>query len=263
MPDRAEQMAAITFVLPYYNEAGYVGRAVASFERQTDRRFSLVLVDNGSTDGGPAEAKAAADRLAGIDVRFLTEPVPGKLFALRTGCAAVDTPFVGTLDADTIYPPDYVEKILAAFDDNPGSAAVLAPHRPIGEPRRIPLSKWLQIRLWPARCHTGGFGQAFRSQAFRAAGGFDPGTWAFVLEDHEIVHRVAKLGGLIYRRDLVCHTSDRRADRAAVNWTLPERVLYKLLPAPAMDWFFYGFLRPRFDRRRMGTVRLREQHWKT
>jgi glycosyltransferase involved in cell wall biosynthesis len=256
-------LARITFVLPYYNEAGFVGRAVASLQAQSDRRFALVLVDNASTDQGPEEARAAAKAFTDVDVRFLAEAEPGKLFALRTGCAAVETEFVGTLDADTVYPPDYVAKTLALFDGNPGAVAAFAFDRPLDAvDQRVPLSKWLQVRLFPSHCHTGGYGQAFRTKELKAVGGFDPRIWPFVLEDHEVVQRIGRHGRLAYRRDHVCHTSDRRQDRTAVNWTLFERLLYKLLPDAAMDWFFHRYLRRRFAQRGMGTLRLREQAWK-
>jgi glycosyltransferase involved in cell wall biosynthesis len=253
----------ITLVLPYYNEAGFVGRAVTSLQGQTDRGFALVLVDNASTDEGPEEASAAARSFTDVEVRFLTEAEPGKLFALGTGCATIETEFVGTLDADTIYPRDYVAKTLAMFDGNPDAVAVFAFDRPIdAADQRVPLSKWLQVRLFPSRCHTGGYGQAFRTDALKAVGGFDARIWPFVLEDHEIVQRIGRHGRLAYRRDHVCHTSDRRQDRTSVNWTLFERLLYKLLPDAAMEWFFHRYLRRRFVRRGMGTLRLREQAWK-
>ena len=45
----------LTIVLCFYNEERWIGRTLASLAAQTDRRFSLVLVDNGSTDGSVDE----------------------------------------------------------------------------------------------------------------------------------------------------------------------------------------------------------------
>ncbi len=265
MADFGESIAGITFVLPYYNEAGFVGRTIASLESQIDRRFGLVLVDNGSTDRGPIEAKAAADRLTGTEIRFLIEKTPGKIFALRTGCRDINTLLVGTLDADTIYPPDYVSHILALFDGNPDASCVMA----FGLSERGPrLRRFLQLAkfrlfafLLSGKCHTGGFGQAFRRELLQDAGGFDVALWPYVLEDHEIVHRLGKLGRIAYAGNHVCFPSDRRADRSNCSWNLFERVLYKLLPASMMDWFFYRFLAGRFENRRLSNLRLREKGW--
>ena len=76
-------------------------------------------------------------------------------------------------------------------------------------------------RLWPRQTHTGGFGQSFRTAALRQAGGFSAARWPFVLEDHEIMQQVFKLGRAVYAPDLWCVPSNRRADRAGVNWNAP------------------------------------------
>lgn len=48
-------------ILPFHDEASLVASAIASLARQS-RRFVLVLVDNGSTDGGAEYAAAACRR---------------------------------------------------------------------------------------------------------------------------------------------------------------------------------------------------------
>lgn len=248
----------ITFVLPYYNEAGFIADTLASLAAQTDRRFDLVLVDNGSTDDGPNQARAVADEIADISVTFLHEETPGKLFALRSGVGQVVTPLIGTMDADTRYPPEYVARTLALFEGNLSASMVIA----FGVARDQPnLLKWLQTKVWPMRCHGGGCGQNFRTEQLLKAGQFDPAVWPFVLEDHEIQHRMSAFGPPIYDRMHVCHPSDRRSDRTSVSWTLVERALYKVLPPSALDWFFYVFLTRRFARRGLSNLQLREQEW--
>ncbi|HSG33362.1 MAG TPA: glycosyltransferase family 2 protein [Sphingomonadaceae bacterium] len=251
----------ITFVLPYYNEADFIGATLASLARQEDRRFALVLVDNASSDNGTGVARAIAADMPDIDIRFIAEPEPGKLNALRAGMRVAQTEFVGTLDADTIYPPHYVARVLGLFERIPAASMVLAFGQAQGE-TLASSSRWLQARLFPRHCLTGGFGQAFRRELLERAGGFDPQRWPYVLEDHEIVHRVVKLGPLVYARDHVCFPSDRRQDRSECSWNLTERVLYKALPERSMDWFFYQFLGPRFEERGLRNIRLRDQAWR-
>ncbi len=250
----------ITFVLPYYNEAGFIAETLASLAAQTDRRFALVLVDNGSTDDGPQQARAAAAKMPDIAVSFLREETPGKLFALRSGIARVSSTFVGSMDADTKYPPDYVARTLDLFRANPASSAVIAFGVPGSQPSII---KLLQTRIWPMRCHSGGCGQNFRTAQLLEAGQFDPAIWPFVLEDHEIQQRMTAYGPPVYDSAHVCHPSDRRSDRTGVSWTPLERALYKLLPPSAMDWFFYRFLTPRFADRGLSNLQLRNQHWQS
>ena len=256
------RQALVTFVLPFFNEEGFIGDTIACLARQTDRRFAIVLVNNHSQDKGDEEARAALDAMPDIQATILHEEQPGKVLALCRGLDAVETPFVGTMDADTHYPPEYVARVLAGFLRHPGASAVLALNSNPEESVSAHRARRLQVRLFPRRCHTGGFGQTFRTQALREAGGFDLKRWPFVLEDHEIVHRLAKLGPLIHPAGHLCHTSDRRSDRSSVTWTMWERLLYKLLPDRAMDWFFYSFLARRFSRRGLSNIRLREQQWR-
>ena len=85
--------------------------------------------------------------------------------------------------------------------------------------------------------------------------------WPYVLEDHEIMQRIFKLGTSRYDFDLWCTPSNRRSDRTSVNWTLGEQVLYHLTPFALKDWFFYSFLARRFAARKLSQLNLREKTW--
>lgn len=256
------EMALITLILPYYNEAGFIAATLASLAGQADRRFRLVLVDNASSDGSEQIARNACAAMPDISVSFLREPQPGKIHALRAGMAAATTDYVGTVDADTIYPPDYVKQALAIFARDPSASCALAfglgPKA--GRPMQLARLR-LYARLFPRKCHTGGYGQNFRRDLLDQAGGFGIGIWPYVLEDHEIVHRMQKLGPILYGAGFFCLPSDRRDDRSRCSWSLAERIIYKLLPTVFMDWFFYRFLGPRMAQRGLGNLRLRERGW--
>jgi glycosyltransferase involved in cell wall biosynthesis len=251
---------SLSLVLPYFNEERYLASTLASLAAQTDRDFTLILVDNGSTDTSEQVARTACEALSDIAVLWLHEREPGKIHALRMGIAAASGEIVATIDADTLYPPEYVSRVRRAFAADSRVAMALAFGRPAGI-ARASAKNWVDVRLWPRKCHTGGFGQAFRRDLLAAAGGFDGARWPFVLEDHEIVHRMARLGRLAYAADHVCHPSDRRADRSACNWSRWERIQYKLLPQFAMERFFYGYLARRFARRGLSNLRLRDKTW--
>ncbi|MEG8039977.1 glycosyltransferase family 2 protein [Sphingomonas sp. LR60] len=251
-----------SFVIPYFNEADYLPATLESLAAQTFRPFRLILVDNGSTDASAALARQVGAMLPDIDVVHLREPRPGKIHALEHGLAAVATPYIAFGDADTIYPPHYLATADAAFA--PGVVAVMGTDVP-GDDAAAALRKRRHVRyasrLWPRQTHTGGYGQTFRTDALRAAGGYGERWWRYVLEDHEIMQRVGKQGRVVYPFDLWCVPSNRRADRSAVNWTLAERLLYHFTPAAAKDWYFYRFLGPRLAARRMDNLNLRDKTW--
>ena len=115
--------------------------------------------------------------------------------------------------------------------------------------------------LLAKQCHTGGYGQIFRTEIVRKTGGYANAIWPFVLSDHEITHRMLKHGACAYHRDLWCRPSTRRGDRRRVSWTLFERLVYHVTPFALKDWFFYTFLWKRFEQRQMNITNLRAQPW--
>jgi glycosyltransferase involved in cell wall biosynthesis len=257
--------ALITFLLPFYNEQGFIGATVATLAEQTDRRFCLILIDNGSNDKGRDEAIAAAAAMPDVETTLIEEPTPGKIFALKTGLAKVATPFVGTVDADTNYPATYVATCLHVFEANPEAAAVIAANV-TGQQGSFPdllrrLRTSIYATLFRNRAHGGGCGQAFRTSNLRAVGGFDAAIWPYVLEDHEVIHRIAGKGRILHSSRHYCIPADRRSDSRNVSWSRAERIAYKLMPAQFMGWYFNRFLARRFEARGKHNAALRTRSW--
>lgn len=255
-----------SIVIPYYNERGFLSATLQSLCRQTLRGFTLILVDNASTDGSPEVACQVTAGYPDITVRHITEPTPGQVHALETGIAAVDTDFVAICDADTLYPPDYLERANAAFARGGWQVAAVMAMAVKGDPRgpRALLKRikgQIVSRIWPRQLHTGGYGHCFRTAVLRACGGYSKRLWPYVLKDHELMHRVFKQGSAIYPFGLWCRPSQRRADRRTVRWTLRERLMYHFTAFERKDWFFYEYLAPRFARRRLDEINLRQQSW--
>lgn len=253
-------------VLPYYNETGYLRPTLESLFAQEFRDFRLILVDNASTDGSGDLARAIAAEHADIETTHLSESRPGKTSALQCGLAAVTTEFVAFCDADTFYPRHYLQRCNDLFASSGKNAvAVMAMDLPAdheGPAARRKRAKVMAVsRILSKQAHTGGFGQNFRTETLRKAGGFSAEIWPFVLEDHEVMQRVLKFGRSVYAPDLWCIPSNRRMDRTRVNWTFGEQLLYHLTPFVLKDWFFYRFLARRFAGRSLENVRLREKSW--
>ncbi|MEL7491440.1 MAG: glycosyltransferase family A protein [Pseudomonadota bacterium] len=258
--------SAWTVVLPFYNEEGFLEETLASLAAQT-LPARLILVDNASTDRSPEIAGAFARDHPHLAVTIVLEETPGKASALETGIALVETDFVATADADTFYPPDYLEQANALFEKaGPGGVATLAFGTPReGAPGHGPARRKgaMVSRLMPRQTHSGGYGQSFRTADLKAVGGFSRDLWPYCLMDHEIMHRLTKRGRLLYSADHWCAPSPRRSDRARVRWTLGERLLYHVTPFERRDWFFYKFLKKRFDARGVSELNLRKKEWAT
>lgn len=249
-------------VIPVYNEADFLPQTLASLTAQT-APFHLIIVDNGSSDGC---IDAARRRLADYQgkVTILHESRAGQVHALRLGIGAVTTEFTSICDADTCYPPDYLATAAEVFDAKGAECVAVCAYLRRGGG----LSAWgsmvhrlVAARLLPHQNHTSGAAQMFRTDVLRAAGGYDSLRWPYVLKDHELMHRVLQHGYQVYHPRLWCTTSDRRADRSAVRWTLIERIIYHLTPATRQHDFFYGFLAGRFEARGQRDTVLRQRDW--
>ena len=251
-----------TVLIPFFNERALLDATIVSLAAQ-DAPFELVLIDNASTDGS-ADVAAATCRRLGLAFTLLIDHRPGKVNALQSGVARTRTRFVATCDADTIYPTDYLrqaELLLEAKGAIAGGAYFVASDATADDHKAASARIARAASLLPRQCHTGGAGQVFHTDALRRAGGFDAARWGYVLEDHEIMHRMAKLGPLAYGGTLWCAPSHRERDRDSIRWTLIERILYHTTPGPARDWFFYDFLARRLAARRLTSDRIRERQF--
>lgn len=253
-----------TIVIPYYNEEAFIGRTIEAAIALEGPAFRLVLVDNASTDDTRAVCDRLLSRAPHIAVEHVVEAEPGPSHALKAGFDRVTTPLVAFWNADTWYPASYLVKAEAMLR-RPGVVAAMAvdiaagPWSLAGLVRRY--RKRLSSMVFRGQAHTGTFGQCFRTATLRTAGGPCVESWPWVLDDHELMQRVLKLGRSAYAADFWCMPSDRRGACAHVRWTLGERLLYHVTPFRLKDWFFYTFLWRRFQLRGMRTANLRIRDW--
>jgi glycosyltransferase involved in cell wall biosynthesis len=257
---------AISVVIPYYNEAGYLPGTLRGFLAQTRLPDQLILVDNGSTDGTEALCRALLQGAPIPEVIFLREERPGKTYALAAAEPFVTGELVAFADADIAYPSDYLERAAKLFATaRPGTVAVMALylHTPPWGPAALAYRLAMPVlsRFFPTKCLTGGGGQVFLADAFRRAGGFSASAWEYVLLDHEIMNRLFKIGTSRYHPGFWCLHTNRRGSRKAVRWNAWERFLYLYMPPWLLDWFFYRYLGPRLGRRRLSQLNLRRQTW--
>jgi dolichol-phosphate mannosyltransferase len=139
---------SLTIVIPAYNEHDNLGRVLAdalAFGRATCRRFELLVIDDGSSDGS---AQLLATLAAGApELRVVRhERNRGLTAALRTGFFGAAHDFVTWIPADGQIAPRELGKILDAYD---GHDLVLSTYRrrPDGL-RRAVMSRTLRLMLF-------------------------------------------------------------------------------------------------------------------
>ena len=99
-------MIEVTVIIPTYNAAGTIGRAIASLKAQSIP-VEIVVVDDGSSE--PLE-------LDGVNV--IRQENAGGYSARRRGLQEVKTPYFGFMDADDWTEPTMYEKMLAAAKEH-------------------------------------------------------------------------------------------------------------------------------------------------
>ncbi len=114
---------AVTVIVPGRNVAPYADEAIASLRAQTFSDWTAILIDDGSTDAtGEIFASAAAG-----DPRFRVihhDRSRGLGAGRNAGLDLVDTPLVAFLDADDLFTPKALERLVGAITASGSDFAV-------------------------------------------------------------------------------------------------------------------------------------------
>jgi GT2 family glycosyltransferase len=132
----------LSVIIPLYNKAPHVRRALDSVAAQTFTDFEAIVVDDGSTDGG---ARAVAE-FADPRFRLVSQRNAGPGAARNRGIREARGELLAFLDADDEWLPDFLEEGVRLLDEFSGGGAAAATcgyfEHPPGESRE---------RMWRAR----------------------------------------------------------------------------------------------------------------
>ncbi len=104
----------VSVVIPTFERAALLPRALESVEGQTSPAGEVIVVDDGSTDG---TGELVRRRFPGV--RFLRREHRGVSAARNTGIAAARGEWIGLLDSDDAWRPDKLKRQLAALAGAP------------------------------------------------------------------------------------------------------------------------------------------------
>jgi glycosyltransferase involved in cell wall biosynthesis len=222
-------------IVPAYNEAAGIEATLRALAAQDDRDFTLLVVDNASTDG-----TAEVVRRHGVQV--VSEPRKGTGAASDTGvrhAVVHGATHIARTDADCLPRADWVRNIRRAF----GDGLEMVGGRLVPRTDEFPLKFW-ERRLIPFvidvaaafgrfrpgnrdPLHKGpyvmmpGCNLAITADLYERAGGFPRTAIEEVHEDRALVNRVRKVTAAYgSRRDVVVHGSVRRLRAYGLAGTL-------------------------------------------
>lgn len=106
--------ALVSVIVPTYNRAHLLPRALDSVLDQTHANLELIVVDDGSTDDTPEILAAYGDR-----IRVICQANSGVSAARNAGIRASRGEFVALLDSDDTWTPDKITCQINFFKANP------------------------------------------------------------------------------------------------------------------------------------------------
>src|SRR5436309_1568471 len=109
----------VSVVIPTYNRAAIVGRAIESALRQTYANLELVVVDDGSSDNTRAIVEGFGAR-----VRYLYQENAGVTAARNLAMRVARGEFLAFLDSDDLWQPWRIESQVAALRRHPEAGLV-------------------------------------------------------------------------------------------------------------------------------------------
>lgn len=144
----------ISVIIPLYNKAQEIGDTVRSALAQTLPPLEIVVVDDGSTDGGAEIVRGIASPL----IRVFSQPNGGVCAARNRAIAESSGEYIALLDADDRWEPGYLEEIARMIADYPGCGIYSTAFNILSHDGRFPA---------PTPSERGVVGNFFRDSAHR------------------------------------------------------------------------------------------------
>ncbi len=175
-----DEFADVSVVMPAYNAAATVERALASIAAQSVKPKEVIVVDDGSADDTVARVAAMAGRMNGVSLRLFRQRNLGAGAARNRAVAVATGHWLAFLDSDDEWLPAKLERSLAVSE---AGDLIMSSHNlfnvsPAGETLNDSRARWLRNPDDPYRTlFLRGFISSstvlVRRDAVVAAGGFD------------------------------------------------------------------------------------------
>jgi glycosyltransferase involved in cell wall biosynthesis len=202
----------ISVIIPAYNEEEYIGHCLQSLAwQETKRKFEVVVIDNNSKDKTKKIAQSFRKKL---NIRVITEKRQGRGIARWRGFEEATGDFLFSSDADTVFPPNWIEGFMKYFKDKKVVAVTSLCDIDDPSQRKKMFFKFvLKITTEGLRMALGhyclyGYSYAIRRDIYIKAGKIDKALNA--LDDIDLGKRVIKYGKIKLIRDIPVLTSNRR-----------------------------------------------------
>jgi len=104
-------MPHVSVIIPTYNRATHISRAIESILTQSYRDWEVIVVDDGSSDHTKQVVQAYGDR-----VRYVFQSNAGPGAARNLGIRISEGTYLAFLDSDDAWMPEFLAKTVGALD---------------------------------------------------------------------------------------------------------------------------------------------------
>ena len=109
----------ISVIMPLYNKAPYVEKAIRSVLAQTYDNYELIIVNDGSTDDSLSVAKRLVDSVQCENICIIDQTNSGVATARNNGVAEAKGDYISFLDADDWWDKEYLAHMVELIANYP------------------------------------------------------------------------------------------------------------------------------------------------
>jgi glycosyltransferase involved in cell wall biosynthesis len=199
----------LTIVIPVFNEQDHLAACLQAIAAQSMTPDEVIVVDNNSTDNTVQVARGFPF------VKLMREPKQGVLFAKNRGFISAKGQIIGRIDADTVLPPRWVEKVKRYMADD-SYTALTGPvsyyDMPLPE-NNYHLDHWMRASIYnwsPKSPFLFGSNMAIRKSAWNSLYKGLCGD-IYMHEDLDLAIHLYQSGAkILYSKELLAGASGRR-----------------------------------------------------
>ena len=213
----------LSFVIPAYNEEAYIGKCLGSVLSQIEKGdydTEIIVVNNASKD----RTKDIAGSFKGVVV--VDENRKGLIPARQAGFKASVGDLIANIDADTILPDGWIDRVIDEFSKDKKLVALSGPFIYYDLSKITNslvktffyfgiISNLLQQRVFKNGSVLQGGNFILRREALEKIGGYNMNL-SFFGEDIDVAKRISKVGKVKFTSKLPIHTSGRRLKEEGV-----------------------------------------------
>lgn len=184
-----------TVIIPAYNAENRIGACLEKIlHQETDRAYEVIVVDDGSKDG------TARTACGFPNVRVVSQVNQGPAAARNRGATEARGEILLFTDDDCTPQPDWLERMLAPFDDAPeivGTKGAYLTQQKSITARFVQIEyedKYRRLAQFPYIDFIDTYSAAFRREPFIAAKGYSASFPVACAEDVDLSFRLSRAG---------------------------------------------------------------------